>query len=138
MSGNVSLSWGRFGGFYVNRRRICLGWVAFTYIPVAEIDDLMRGYLDEKKMRHERDFLLARLTQHRKDVGASSTAMVIAAMTGTEPTAHPWDWDDYGRCERTYKHAPQHLAEAMAPILLAFSKLVAERYPDRNDPWSRA
>ena len=57
--GTLSFSWGRYGGFYATfyprtklapRRyaRLCLGWVAFTYIPI-EIDDLMRGYLDARE-----------------------------------------------------------------------------------------
>lgn len=53
-SGTLSLSWGRYGGFYATfyrrtrlapRRywRLCAGWVALTYVPV-EIDDLMEAY----------------------------------------------------------------------------------------------
>lgn len=44
--GTLSLSWGRYGGFYVCRWRVCLGFVALTYVPV-EIDDLMHAYADE-------------------------------------------------------------------------------------------
>ena len=43
MAGNLSISWGRNGGYYLTRWRICLGKVAITYLPV-EIDDLMRAY----------------------------------------------------------------------------------------------
>jgi hypothetical protein len=46
--GTVALSWGRWGGIYVNRgfcKRICLGWLAVTYVPV-ELDDLMEAYAD--------------------------------------------------------------------------------------------
>jgi hypothetical protein len=43
--GTLALSWGRYGGFYLHPRRICLGWVAGTYVPV-EIDDLMRAFAD--------------------------------------------------------------------------------------------
>lgn len=43
MSGTLALSWGRWGGFYLHRHRICLGWIALTHTPV-EIDDLMKGY----------------------------------------------------------------------------------------------
>jgi hypothetical protein len=37
------LSFGRYGGFYFSRgwsTRLCLGWVAITWLP-AEIDDLL-------------------------------------------------------------------------------------------------
>jgi hypothetical protein len=41
--GTLALSWGRFGGFYLHSHRICVGWVAITYVPV-EIDRLMEAY----------------------------------------------------------------------------------------------
>jgi hypothetical protein len=44
-SGTLAVSWGRYGGFYLHRHRICLGWLAVTYVPV-EIDDLMRAYAE--------------------------------------------------------------------------------------------
>lgn len=46
MNGTIAISWGRWSGFYRYRGfswRICLGWVALTYVPV-EIDDLMEAY----------------------------------------------------------------------------------------------
>ncbi len=51
-SGTISISWGRWGGFYRYRSRgeylstirICCGWLAITYIGGIEIDDLMQGY----------------------------------------------------------------------------------------------
>lgn len=49
MSGTLAISWGRYGGFYLNARhprtalRVCLGWVALTYVGV-EIDELMHAY----------------------------------------------------------------------------------------------
>lgn len=46
--GTLALSWGRFGGFYVTLGycpRICLGWVAITYVPI-ELDMLMEAYAD--------------------------------------------------------------------------------------------
>ncbi len=36
MSGSLVFSWGKYGGFYFFRgytKRLCLGWIAFTYIP---------------------------------------------------------------------------------------------------------
>lgn len=45
MTGSLAVSWGPWGGFYVHPRRLCLGWVALTYVPV-EIDDLMEAYAD--------------------------------------------------------------------------------------------
>lgn len=43
--GTFAVSWGRYGGFYLHPKRICLGWIAATYVPV-EIDDLMRAYAE--------------------------------------------------------------------------------------------
>jgi hypothetical protein len=47
MTGTLALSWGRYGGFYLHRGRVCLGRVAFTYCPV-ELDVLMRAYVDRR------------------------------------------------------------------------------------------
>lgn len=47
-AGTLALSWGPWGGFYARRGfcwRVCLGWVAITFLPV-EIDDLMEDYAD--------------------------------------------------------------------------------------------
>lgn len=44
MKGTIAISWGAYGGFYFVRKfstRICLGWVAITYIPL-EFDDMMK------------------------------------------------------------------------------------------------
>lgn len=35
----IAISWGRYGGFYLHRNRVCLGWVAVTWLP-WEIDDI--------------------------------------------------------------------------------------------------
>lgn len=43
--GFISVSWGTYGGFYTHPNRVCLGWVALTWLPV-EIEDLMRAYTD--------------------------------------------------------------------------------------------
>jgi len=40
MSGQVSVSWGKNGGFYITRWRICLWRVALTFLPY-EVDELM-------------------------------------------------------------------------------------------------
>ena len=49
MKGTLALSWGPYGGFYVERdqtcRRLCLGWLAITYVPSVEVDALLRAYL---------------------------------------------------------------------------------------------
>lgn len=45
-SGTFALSWGAWGGFYLDLgfcKRICLGWLALTYVPV-DLDDLMEAY----------------------------------------------------------------------------------------------
>ena len=44
--GMVALSWGKYGGFYLHRNRVCLGWVALTWLP-QEIEELMRAALDK-------------------------------------------------------------------------------------------
>lgn len=43
----VSISWGSYGGWYLHPRRICLGWVALTFLPGVEIDDLMEAYVKD-------------------------------------------------------------------------------------------
>lgn len=38
----ITISIGKYGGFYIHNgftKRICLGWIAFTYIP-KDIDDI--------------------------------------------------------------------------------------------------
>ena len=47
MRGTLALSWGPWGGIYVCRGRLCLGWLAITYVPV-EIDELMEAYSDPR------------------------------------------------------------------------------------------
>lgn len=40
---SIVISIGKYGGFYFYRKhttRLCLGWIAFTYLP-NEIDDLI-------------------------------------------------------------------------------------------------
>lgn len=37
------MSWGNYGGFYFHNKytkRLCLGWVAFTFIP-DDIDEIL-------------------------------------------------------------------------------------------------
>jgi len=46
MGGTISISWGSYGGFYTTSgytKRICLGWVAFTYYP-DDIDVYLNDY----------------------------------------------------------------------------------------------
>lgn len=41
--GTISLSWGKYGGFYLKKgytTRICLGWVAITYFP-EDLDNIL-------------------------------------------------------------------------------------------------
>lgn len=37
---SIILSFGQWGGIYVDRRRLCLGWVAITWLP-EDIDDVL-------------------------------------------------------------------------------------------------
>jgi hypothetical protein len=47
--GTLALSWGDWGGFYVSSSRVCLGWVAITWLPI-EIDELVRAWLDTPRV----------------------------------------------------------------------------------------
>ena len=43
MGGTIALSWGKYGGFYLYRgfsKRLCLGWIALTYVP-QDIDVIL-------------------------------------------------------------------------------------------------
>jgi hypothetical protein len=40
MSGTLALSWGSYGGFYVTRNRICLGWIALTFLAI-DLDEIL-------------------------------------------------------------------------------------------------
>lgn len=42
--GTLAVSWGKPGGWYIARGRICLGRLALTYVPRVEIDKMMRAY----------------------------------------------------------------------------------------------
>lgn len=50
MRGTLALSWGPYGGFYLHRHRVCLGWLAVTYVR-HEIDDLMEAYVERQEGR---------------------------------------------------------------------------------------
>lgn len=55
MSGTFALSWGAWGGFYLIRGfapRVCLGWLALTYVPV-DLDALLRAYADKPAFDEE-------------------------------------------------------------------------------------
>jgi hypothetical protein len=50
--GTLALSWGPWGGFYLNpgySKRLCVGWLAITYVPV-ELDDMMEAYVSRPEM----------------------------------------------------------------------------------------
>lgn len=69
MTGSLIFSWGSYGGFYYHRgltRRLCLGWVAFTFLPV-EIDELHREAMDEIDELRERITEYERAERTRKD-----------------------------------------------------------------------
>lgn len=45
---SMVISFGRYGGFYFmrgNTTRLCLGWMALTYLP-ADLDDTLADFLD--------------------------------------------------------------------------------------------
>lgn len=45
--GTLAVSWGKSGGWYIARGRICFGRVAFTYVPHVELDQMMRAYAEQ-------------------------------------------------------------------------------------------
>lgn len=80
--------------------------------------------VDRLKATHDHDHTL---------VGASSTAMLLAALTGEPVRGRPYDVWDLNRCERTYERAPVHLQERMFPTLTRFRALIAAEPAD----WQR-
>lgn len=38
------ISIGKYGGFYVKAGRVCLGWIAFSFIPF-DVDDVLEAGL---------------------------------------------------------------------------------------------
>jgi len=90
MKGTMSISWGNYGGFYFRKNystRICLGWIAFTYLPV-EIDDIIsdRFYYEDLAAAHKEysEFL-------GKEV---SDLSIFAATRGVEIPQHTIDKGD--------------------------------------------
>lgn len=81
-----------------------------------------------EELRAERDFLLDRLVNKDSSwVGLSSNAMLAQVLTGGDYASWwPFDAGDLGRCEETYRRAPEHLKPAMLPILERFRRHVAD------------
>ena len=46
----VMMSVGKYGGFYCHSGRLCLGWVAFTFLPM-DIDDALVLLLEAEDKR---------------------------------------------------------------------------------------
>jgi hypothetical protein len=44
---------GRWGGFYCNNGRLCIGFIAFTFLPF-DIDTCIGGRSDWEKMKKEK------------------------------------------------------------------------------------
>lgn len=44
--GTFMISWGRYGGFYFKNHRLCLGWIAFTYLN-DDIDNIFDKLFNE-------------------------------------------------------------------------------------------
>ena len=40
----IIISCGRWGGFYAHNGRLCLGWIAFTFMPY-DVDDVLQAGL---------------------------------------------------------------------------------------------
>lgn len=79
------------------------------------------------------NFLLARLSASADNdyrwIGNSSSAMVVAAITGEEPKDRPYDGWDLGRCMVTRAVAPEHLHAAMDKIIERWTRLIAKDKP---------
>lgn len=65
-----SICIGRWGGFYCNNGRLCLGWIAFTYHSY-EIDDLIAAlvylcnkYKIEESLEELKDKYIANYWRH--------------------------------------------------------------------------
>lgn len=65
---SICLSFGRFGGFYINRgysTRICLGFMAITIFP-EDIDDILDRLSDKVKLPVDKASL--NLTEYRLEI----------------------------------------------------------------------
>jgi hypothetical protein len=80
-------------------------------------DDEIRQFLLERSIHGDATW-----------VGMSSTAMLWHAIMKADGYPDDWPMDqwDLGRCEETYKRAPQKLKRRMLPILKQFRRHVAE------------
>ena len=81
--GTLSLSWGAYGGFYVTRWRVCLGWVAATFTPGVEIDALMWRYVTDEAVSPEVldgvEVLFRRARSHRPSHELVDVAVFLCA-----------------------------------------------------------
>lgn len=66
-------------------------------------------------------FLTARLAREY-DTGASSDALVIAAIRNGTPTEKPADLDDFARCCLAFAKAPHFLRKRMLPHLAGWAR----------------
>lgn len=78
------------------------------------------------------NFLLLRMRDDRHAsyqwVGVSSTAMIVAALTGEDPEDHPYDGWDLGRCMVTRDVAPESLRPAMDKIIRRWCKRMRDEW----------
>lgn len=52
MKGTIAISWGPWGGFYfIPQARLCLGFIAITWIRGVEIDEMMRPYVEKREKK---------------------------------------------------------------------------------------
>lgn len=74
-----------------------------------------------RKQAHElAQFLVARMAHDPEWVGLSSDSMIMAALSGSEPSDRPLDEYDLARCTETMRRAPEWLRELMQPIYDGF------------------
>lgn len=67
MKGTLTLSWGRWGGIYATRWRICLGWVAVTWWRF-DVDRALERYLELDRRAHEFPLPCSAMTEENRNV----------------------------------------------------------------------
>lgn len=89
VKGTLALSRGPWGGFYVTRSRVCLGFVAITLLPDNEIDELMERYSDYWDLREDVEGEVFRLRLNSMDAAVTRektfTANRLARALNREP-----------------------------------------------------
>lgn len=102
-SGTVAVSWGKTGGWYIARGRVCLGRLALTFVPHVELDQMMRAYADQQDPLVDWEQVAA----HRR------LQIERLRWTLTEITAPDW-WENALDPQRASRLAEDRLAHELA------------------------